>query len=363
MRYDYSKAAIAAALTLAPTSLIAAPNSMLNTLPRAEQSQASQPSKMGWLTKWFRGEQAQQPAIVAPPAGNYPPVMAYQPPQATVSPAQTGPLPSIASVEPASTPLTAPTFAAAAQAPQATTPVLPEPGADLAAQTKQLREQGHALDRTGDLAAAERIYRQAIGTNPASAASVNDLGLCLARQGKLQDSAAVLRQAIAMRPDKPLYRNNLATVLVELDQPAEALAHLKTACRPAAAHFNLGQLLVRSGKIEEATTELQEALRLEPSLTPARQALAGLTPETTLANTAPAAEPITPIVAAQPQPAATPTPAVAPQPQAMPPSYEMQVAAAPSAVVAPTPAPAAPTTPAAAGVPSFPRLLPPVLNP
>lgn len=379
----YRQAALAATLGLAPIAADAAPASMLHTMPRAESAQAEAPSSGGmrWLTKWFRDEEPQPPAVVTAPGG-VPAAMAYQPAQATGMPrgpvapsieawggyspnvmVPTTPIASVAptAAAPAPTPPSmSPTPATMPPTPATTPPATPPLPTAAQADAKTLRTRGHDLDRAGKLTEAEQTYRQAIGADPTSAAAVNDLGLCLARQGKLEQSAAVLRQAIMMRPDKPLYRNNIATVLVELDQADEALVHLKTAYGPATAHYNLGQLLSRAGKTGEAVAQLREAVRLEPTLGPAHEALARLTPQPqvapTLANEGP-----------QPTPAVDPYANVTPAPVATPPVAPYrptQVAsAAPAFVtpaaptVAPTPTPAAP-----AGVPTFPRLLPPVLD-
>lgn len=344
--------------------------SMLQGLPKGEQTApadpASKPSRMGWLTKWFGSKP--DPAESAPFVlrNQYPPTMAYQPAPApsgannggwgSPSPAQalavTTPKPTATAVAPSRTPITS---VQPYNGQPSVGNAMPEP-APAAANAKALREQGHAKDREGQLVAAENLYRQAIGADPTSAASVNDLGLCLARQGKLQPSIATLRQAIMMRPDKPLYRNNIATVLVEIGETDEALAHLKTAYGPAAAHHNLGQLLSRAGRTDAAIAQLNQALELEPTLGPAREALALLTaaqpPAAPIASPTPT--PATPSYLSQ-APVAPETPAPVPTPAGPQFGYALaQVASAPQR--------AEPTSEEPAGAPTFPRLLPPVLN-
>ncbi|MGL4513577.1 MAG: tetratricopeptide repeat protein [Lacipirellulaceae bacterium] len=200
-----------------------------------------------------------------------------------------------------------------------------------------LRELAHVDDRAGALADAERNYRASIGADPSSAAAVNDLALCLARQGRLEPAAATLRQAIVMRPDKALYRNNLATILVELGKSDEAHQQLATAYEPAVASFNLGLLLARSGKADEAAGRFREAIALDPSLQPAREALARIEP----------AEGTDPLrVASLP---ATAAPGVAP--------YAVDESeTTPIGPMADQPLDAEPAAP------SFPRLLPPVIG-
>ena len=340
------------AVFIGQTALQAAPTSMMNCLPKTEEAKAGPSASMpNWLTKWFRGPKAVETATTtitaptAPPAFRTggAPVAAYMPPQAVGQPASTG---AVAAWQPAG-PQTPAATAAPAAMPSLPTLVASTPvaaRASVAGDVKKLRELGHENDRAGELAAAEQLYRQAIGVDPTSAAAVNDLALCLARQGKLDTSVATLEQAIRMRPDKPLYRNNIATVLVELNRTEEALAHLKAAYGEAAAHHNLGQLFARRGKTGLAIQHLQTAVQLEPSLGPAHQALARLAPTAPVVDT-PLSAPTS--VAA--------SPAVAPRVAAYAP--------APAAQSPPTVAvPATPQAPVEAGVPSFPRLLPPVLG-
>ena len=196
-----------------------------------------------------------------------------------------------------------------------------------------LRQYGRLEDRQGRLAEAEKLYQQAVNANPTNTGALNDLALCYARQNKLQESVQTLEHAIGLRPDKPLYRNNIAKVLVEMDANDRAVAHLTTAYGPAVANYNLGQLLVVSGRSSEAASYFQQAVTIDPSLQPAHAALAKLQP-------APAA----------PQMASLPTlPSSAPAPAAQPATPQVDDRRLPTLQV-----PAGPVGP------SFPRLLPPV---
>lgn len=360
------KAAIAATLVLTPLAGQAAPMSMLQSLPQGSESAPAEatgkPGRMAWLTKWLGNKPATQPMAITRPQGTYPPTMAYQPASEPMRSATNGTWGTASPAQSLAVTTAEPTIVAPNGS---TTPItsvqpfngLPSVGAvtarpsQAAVTAKSLREQGHEKDREGQLTVAEDLYRQAIGADPTSAAAVNDLGLCLARQGKLPTSIATLRQAIMMRPDKPLYRNNIATVLVEVGETEEALAHLKTAYGPAAAHHNLGQLLSRAGQTDAAIVQLNQALKLEPSMAPARNALAQLTAAT---QPMPAsAEPTPPQMAQSPNVSNAPgTPTLA---VPMSPSYApAQVAVAPQHMQTVTEEPS--------GAPTFPRLLPPVIN-
>jgi hypothetical protein len=161
-----------------------------------------------------------------------------------------------------------------------------------------LRAAARMEDRQGQLPLAESLYQRAVAANPQHAGALNDLGLCLARQGKLQQSAQCIEQAIHLQPDKPLYRNNAATVFVEMRQDQRALAHLSAVHGPAASNYNLGRLLVDRGRSHEAVAYFQAALDADPTMEPARTAIAQLhgtlpaAPSQVVAESVPPAQPV-----------------------------------------------------------------------
>ncbi len=183
-----------------------------------------------------------------------------------------------------------------------------QPGADLYVTMAQLREQAgdvaeaetlyqkalkadskslaalmgyaHLEDRRGNLESAVKLYKRAISAHPNEVAPYNDLGLCFHRQGKLNESAQTMRHAVGLQPDRKLYHNNLAMVLVDLGQNDEAFKELLITGPPAAAHYNLANLLHRKGDDSAAVDHFREALALDPSLQAADQWLARLAPPT-----------------------------------------------------------------------------------
>jgi hypothetical protein len=85
-----------------------------------------------------------------------------------------------------------------------------------------------------------------------------------------------LRQAVALAPTNKLYRNNLATVLLEVGDRPGALQEMTAAHGEAIAHYNLGCLLQRKGKTQDAAAEFRAALAVDPKLTQANEWLAKL---------------------------------------------------------------------------------------
>jgi Tfp pilus assembly protein PilF len=133
-------------------------------------------------------------------------------------------------------------------------------------------------DRQGQAGAAFELYRRAVDTHPREASVYNYLGLHYDRRGMPAEAAATFAQAVQLKPTEPLYRNNLAHVLVQVGKLSEAYEHLHAVHGEAVAYYNLGYLLHRRGQREAAVQHLTAALRRDPSLTPARQLLAELSP-------------------------------------------------------------------------------------
>jgi Flp pilus assembly protein TadD len=128
----------------------------------------------------------------------------------------------------------------------------------------------HLCDRQKKMTEAEGLYLKATKLHPKEAAAFNDLGLCYARQHKLAQSQAALAEAVRLDGSRKLYRNNLATVLVEIDRPQEALTHLQAVHEESVAHYNLGYLLANKGEQQLAEHHFREALRINPQQTAAQ---------------------------------------------------------------------------------------------
>ena len=305
----------------------------------------------GWLTKWF-GSSSDSTPEQAPIAGQSP--FAYQAPQAEAIRVAARPDSSQAiassdvSLEARSSPVAdqsrqivdaSQALEAQGQIDQARA-LLVDHLTQNPYDVRPLRELGRLEDRQGNLAQAEVHYLQAIGADPNSAAAMNDLALCLARQGRMEESTDRFRQAIEANPQKKLYRNNIATVLVELRRDEEALSHLQVVYSPATASFNLGQLHARSGRTDDARLRYQEALAIDPQHLAAGRALAKIGAEPPAPMTKVAQAPPTVLA-----PESVPTTPIEPE-QTPEPVLEAET-------TEPASAPAAP---------SFPRLLPPVIN-
>src|SRR6266567_9062227 len=129
---------------------------------------------------------------------------------------------------------------------------------------------------------AEEQFRSALNLDPHFSPGAIKLSEVLISEGKPQAAVACLEDAVKQSPPdqaEPL-RAALGVAYAANAEMEEALTTLKdlVADQPdsADAHFNLGLVYARqgqSGHEESAVAEFREALRLDPSMDPARIAL------------------------------------------------------------------------------------------
>jgi len=125
-------------------------------------------------------------------------------------------------------------------------------------------------EETGKPEEAIALYQKAAKVNPSEAAVFNNLGLCYARRNMHDEAIASIGRAVLLQPKNPLYRNNIAAVLVEKGRMQEAYSHQRAVHGDAVAYYNLGYLLNKKGKTQEAAQHFAIALQLDPSLVQAR---------------------------------------------------------------------------------------------
>ncbi len=90
------------------------------------------------------------------------------------------------------------------------------------------------------------------------------------RQAALQKGLEAYAKVIAMKPDDAAYHNNYALALAKADKFDEARAELEKAAQinPAGAgqyYYNLGAVLVNTGKMEPAGEAFKRAIEADPN--------------------------------------------------------------------------------------------------
>ncbi|QDS88719.1 photosystem I assembly protein Ycf3 [Rosistilla ulvae] len=128
-------------------------------------------------------------------------------------------------------------------------------------------------DRQNNLDESVSYFGRAIEADPSEPTLYNDLGLVLARQKKYDEAVAQIQKAIAIAPANKRFANNLATVYMDAGDSSQAMATLEKAHEPAVAHYNMAYLNFKRQQVGEARNELETALKIDPTLEPARNLL------------------------------------------------------------------------------------------
>jgi tetratricopeptide (TPR) repeat protein len=114
------------------------------------------------------------------------------------------------------------------------------------------------------------LWRDTLAKNPASWMAHNNLGHLLARHQKTEEAIRHYREALRLRPGNALLRQGKA---------AEAEAALRRALAAEPTHLNarnnLSQALLAQGRLNEAVRELEDLIRREPRYAPAHANLGG----------------------------------------------------------------------------------------
>ncbi|NJL45333.1 MAG: tetratricopeptide repeat protein, partial [Leptolyngbyaceae cyanobacterium SM2_3_12] len=90
---------------------------------------------------------------------------------------------------------------------------------------------GSLKQTQGDLAAAIKLFQQAIDTDPSLALAHYNLGLAHRTRGYLGEAIAAYQRAIELQPDYPEAHQNLGVALFKLGKLPESLAAFSQAVK------------------------------------------------------------------------------------------------------------------------------------
>ena len=131
-----------------------------------------------------------------------------------------------------------------------------------------LLEQARSEEKTGDYAAAERIYRQALALSPDSLEALKRLGILEQTELKFEDSIQLFKQVLASDARYPevnfflgvsyFGRNEFSPSIDSFDR------ELTTPNPHPRCRYYLALALQSSGRIEEATSQLNQSLAQNP---------------------------------------------------------------------------------------------------
>lgn len=135
-----------------------------------------------------------------------------------------------------------------------------------------------ASHQAGQLALAERLYREALGADPANGPALHGLGLVALQAGHVVAAQELLGRAASAMPGDPGVLNNWGIALARLGRTADARQRFESAIALAPrfpdALVNLGSALADLGELAAAHSRLREALANAPQSAEARCALA-----------------------------------------------------------------------------------------
>ena len=149
------------------------------------------------------------------------------------------------------------------------------PPADLA---EVYWRQGYVLHVLGAYVQATERFRRSIAVRP-TAEGHTYLGWSLSHMGHLDEAIAECKRAIKVDPNFGNPYNDIGVYLVELGREDEAIPWLRQAIRAKRyccyhfANLNLGQILLKKGRVVEATRMFERALKFDPDYGPAKKAL------------------------------------------------------------------------------------------
>jgi Tfp pilus assembly protein PilF len=133
----------------------------------------------------------------------------------------------------------------------------------------------------GEYDSAVDLYKQSLEIFPTAEAHTF-LGWTYHFQGKVEEAIAECKRAIEVDPDFGNPYNDIGSYLVALERYDEAIPWFERAIAAPRydprhyPYFNLGRVYLAKGLLTRAREYFQEALRIEPRYTLARQAVENL---------------------------------------------------------------------------------------
>jgi tetratricopeptide (TPR) repeat protein len=145
----------------------------------------------------------------------------------------------------------------------------------------EIFQQAYQAQMKGELDRAAELYRTSVEIFPTAEAHTF-LGWTYHYQGKVEEAIAECKRAIEVDPDFGNPYNDIGAYLISLGRHDEAVSWLEQAIKAPRydprhfPHFNLGRVYYAKGQFNRARQCFQDALRIEPRYTLARQAVENL---------------------------------------------------------------------------------------
>lgn len=144
-------------------------------------------------------------------------------------------------------------------------PVLRDATEQKPEQARAQRYLGDALLATNDDTGAATAYQASLKADPKNASAELGLGQALAQSGKLDEALPHYQSAAQLDPGLASYELQLAADYIKAGKGTGAIPLLKQFPDNPGACEQLGQILLDSGKPDEAVPEFQRAISLDPT--------------------------------------------------------------------------------------------------
>jgi len=140
-----------------------------------------------------------------------------------------------------------------------------------------LHNLGQRYQQKGEYQKAIENYKKAIAMRPTFYNAYNNLATCYGELKMYPEAIDALEECIKLKPDDYYAMSNLAVVMMNTGKPDDALRFAKQAVDTEPAYVNghvtYGAMLAMSKRYDEAETQFNEALRLDPNNASARENL------------------------------------------------------------------------------------------
>lgn len=140
---------------------------------------------------------------------------------------------------------------------------------------------GGVYFKEGKYKEALKEYQRALEINPFYPEVYNNIGNCYFIKGEYDRAIAEYQKALSLKPSLFWAHYNTGHILLQKGLYEEAITELRKSGKssgplPPDAHFDLGLAYQRIGQTEQAISEYQEALKLEPAMVKAYTNLGNL---------------------------------------------------------------------------------------
>jgi tetratricopeptide (TPR) repeat protein len=126
---------------------------------------------------------------------------------------------------------------------------------------------GAALCQQGKFDEAIYHYSEAIRIRPDDFDTLNDLGVVLRKAGRIDEAIGYYKRALELNPSSVEANANLGLALAAKGKFADAVSHYRVSLATMdtiSTRISLGEALVRLGRFQEAATEFEKVLRVQP---------------------------------------------------------------------------------------------------